>query len=182
MSRRLLVGGIAAIFVAGAALLAWLLFPKEARDAREAERGWVIVAFGDSLTAGYGAENGGYVAELSARLGNEIINAGRVGDTTGTALARLETDVLMRNPDAVIVFLGGNDILQGVRPATVGENLDQILRRISAREARIVLVEPSGGLFPANYSDLLSDNIHPNERGYKLIADRIEPALRDMLR
>jgi len=71
-----------------------------------------IVAFGDSLTAGVGATpSQDYVSQLSRLAEVPIINTGIPGDTTRTALARLENDVLSRNPSTVIVWLGGNDVL-----------------------------------------------------------------------
>lgn len=72
-----------------------------------------IVAFGDSLTAGVGASSGqDYVSELEELADVSIINAGISRDTTADALNRLEEDVLSYDPSTVIVWLGGNDILQ----------------------------------------------------------------------
>lgn len=71
-----------------------------------------VVAFGDSLTAGVGATNGqDYVSQLAQKAGVTILNEGVSGDTTEEALARLQADVLARNPSVVIVWLGGNDII-----------------------------------------------------------------------
>lgn len=72
-----------------------------------------VIAFGDSLTAGVGAPAGqDYVSELEDLLNINIINQGVSGDTTADALQRLNRDVLRYDPSTVIVWLGGNDILQ----------------------------------------------------------------------
>ncbi|MBI3118467.1 MAG: hypothetical protein HYZ00_07260, partial [Candidatus Hydrogenedentes bacterium] len=71
-----------------------------------------IVCFGDSITHGYGASPGrDYPARLAELLGTPVINAGVDGDTTASALKRLEEDVLIEEPRLVIVELGGNDFL-----------------------------------------------------------------------
>lgn len=86
-----------------------------------------VVALGDSITAGLGTTgNNDYVSRLSSRTGVSISNAGRIGDTTGDALNRLDSAVLSREPDIVIVFLGGNDVLQGVPIQTRVSNITTI--------------------------------------------------------
>src|ERR1700729_3508878 len=80
-----------------------------------------IVAFGDSLTAGYGLpDKDGFVPQLQAALtakGNpvEIQNAGVSGDTASDGLARLDWSV-PQGTDAVILELGANDMLRGIKP------------------------------------------------------------------
>ncbi|MFC1767935.1 GDSL-type esterase/lipase family protein [Candidatus Margulisiibacteriota bacterium] len=70
-----------------------------------------VICFGDSLTSGMGAERGeDYPSILRQKLGVPVINAGRSGDTTETALSRLDK-VLEKNPKIVIVELGANDFL-----------------------------------------------------------------------
>ena len=145
---------------------------------------------------------------LSARVGVPIVNAGRSGDTTGSALARLDSAVLSRNPRIVIVVLGGNDVLRRVPHEETFANLDAIVGRIRGRGAAVILVGLSVGVFTDAYGngyenlarrtssglvpdvlagilghpDLMADQIHPNDRGYRMMADRIEPALRDLLK
>src|SRR3989344_9437474 len=81
---------------------------------REYKRDQIVVAFGDSLTRGYGTPPGkNFVTYLSEYTKIQIINSGKTGDTTSEALIRLNEDVLKYNPDAVIVLLGGNDFLEG---------------------------------------------------------------------
>jgi len=91
-----------------------------------------VVAFGDSLTQGYGlpAESG-FVPQLGAWLAGQgaqvrMINAGVSGDTTAGGLARLDW-TLVEPVDLVIVNLGSNDMLRGLDPGLVNENLNQIL-------------------------------------------------------
>jgi lysophospholipase L1-like esterase len=84
-------------------------------DSPTAPSSITVIAFGDSITFGVGTTgSNNYVSRLSARTGVPIEKAGRPGDTTADALGRLDGSVLSRDPDIVIAFLGGNDILQGV--------------------------------------------------------------------
>ena len=166
-----------------------------------------VVAFGDSLTSGVGTTgNSDYVSLLSNRTGEAIINAGRSGDTTASALARIEGAVLSRDPDIVIVLLGGNDLLQGVPVQQRISNITAIVQRIRSGGAAVILVgvgngplDPFEGALPGIASQsssslvpavlegilgvpgLMADLIHPNNAGHAIMADRIEPALRAAL-
>lgn len=94
-----------------------------------------IVAFGDSLVAGFGLDKGdGFVPQLQAviefsGLDAEIVNAGVSGDTTSGGRSRLDWSV-GEDTDAVILELGANDMLRGLQPALVRENLDFMLNRL----------------------------------------------------
>jgi acyl-CoA thioesterase-1 len=111
------------------------------------------VALGDSLTAGYGlAEGDGLVPQLQDWLsvaGREvvIVNAGVSGDTTAGGLARLDWS-LTPDTDALIVALGGNDMLRGLAPAAARANLDAILAAATARGLPVLL---AGLAAPGNY-------------------------------
>jgi len=112
-----------------------------------------VVAFGDSLTQGYGlpAESG-FVPQLDAWLAGQgsqvrMINAGVSGDTTAGGLARLDW-TLVEPVDLVIVNLGSNDMLRGLDPGLVNENLNQILEKLEAQSITTLLV---GHLGPPNY-------------------------------
>jgi len=202
--RHLLV----AVAVVLAGLVAWLVLASGPAPARPTS-GERIIAFGDSLVQGVGASPGrDIVSVLSRRLGVPIVNAGRSGDTTGAALTRLDSAVLSRNPRIVIVLLGGNDMLRRVPRATTFDNLDAIVSRIRARGAAVILVSVELGFGTGAdgraYEELasrtssalvrdildgifgrealMSDGIHPNDRGYEIMADRIEPALKDLVR
>lgn len=166
-----------------------------------------VIAFGDSLTAGFGTTgSGNYVSLLSNRTGIPIINAGRIGDTTADALARLNSAVLDRGPDIVIVLLGGNDLLQGVPVQQRISNITTIVQQIRADGTVVILVgvgsppidpfdgalagiasQTSSSYVPAildgifGVPGLMADAIHPNNAGHAIMADRIEPALRAAL-
>lgn len=113
-----------------------------------------IVALGDSLTHGYGLPPAdGFAPQLEAWLRANgapdatVINAGVSGDTTAGGLARLEWS-LSDGADALIVELGGNDLLRGIDPATSRANLDAILTEARARRLPVLL---SGMRAPGNY-------------------------------
>lgn len=98
----------------------------------------VLLAFGDSLTAGYGLPSvQSFAAQLERALrrtrpGARVLNAGVSGDTTATGLARLPRVLsgLSARPDLAIVELGANDLLRGIDPVATRTNLDAILRTL----------------------------------------------------
>jgi acyl-CoA thioesterase-1 len=112
-----------------------------------------IVALGDSLTQGYGlVEQDGFVPQLEAWLrarGHDVDvqNHGVSGDTTAGGLARVGW-ALGPEADAMIVALGGNDLLRGIPPETSRANLDGILSEAEARGLPVLLV---GLRAPGNY-------------------------------
>jgi len=103
-----------------------------------------IVVLGDSLTAGYGlSAAGGVVPRLQAALAKkgiavEIVNAGVSGDTASNGLARLDWSV-PQGTDAVVVELGANDMLRGIKPEVTRAALDAILSRLAARHIVVLL-------------------------------------------
>jgi acyl-CoA thioesterase I len=103
-----------------------------------------IVALGDSLTAGYGLpDKDSFVPRLQAALAAkgiaaEIENAGVSGDTAADGLARLDWSV-PQGTDAVIVELGANDMLRGLKPELTRDALDAVLRRLTERHIAILL-------------------------------------------
>ena len=99
-----------------------------------------IVALGDSLVQGVGADTeGGFVTLLSERLGLPIENLGRGGDTTESALDRIDS-VLEKNPKVVIVLLGGNDYLSRRAKEDVFANLAEIIERIQDTGAVVIKI------------------------------------------
>lgn len=113
----------------------------------------VLVALGDSLTAGHGLPVAdSYPSLLQARLRAEgypyrVVNAGVSGDTTAGALRRVDW-VLRSHPDVVIVVIGANDGLRGQSLAAARANLDEIVGRLRAAGARVLI----GGMrLPPNY-------------------------------
>src|SRR5262249_51348416 len=109
-----------------------------------ADRPVNIVAFGDSLTAGYGlAANEAFPAQLQRALTAKgfavnIANAGVSGDTAGGGLARLDWSI-PDGTDAVILELGANDALRGFDPAVTRKALDAMLRRLQERKISVLL-------------------------------------------
>src|SRR6266545_3879825 len=113
----------------------------------------VLVAFGDSLTAGLGVATGeSYPARLQEKLQlsgyrYRVVNAGVSGETTAGGLRRVEW-VLKSKPDIVILELGANDGLRGLNLAQTRTNLEQIIQRLMAGGAKVVL---AGMKLPPNY-------------------------------
>lgn len=205
-SKAWKIGAAALVLI----LAVWILWPSPyARVENLGSRGSSIIAYGDSLTAGFGAEAGeDYPSQLSKRLGVTLINAGVSGDTTESALARIDSDVLTRDPRIVIVGLGGNDFLRGVPLPATEANLRTIVRRIKGAGAMVVVLGFRFPSFNANYEAmyervaddercllvtgvlsgiltdpaLKSDEIHPNARGYALMAERIAGPVGKLIR
>lgn len=169
--------------------------------------GGTIVCFGDSLTYGTGASKGmDYPAQLSRMIGLPVMNAGVPGDTTATALKRLE-GVLDTQPRMVLITLGGNDLKNGISRQTAFGNLRAIIRSIQAEGALVIiggidipfygkgfggayreLAEETGSLLIPNVFDgimgarsLMSDPIHPNSQGYTVMAQHFSRALQPYL-
>jgi acyl-CoA thioesterase I len=117
-----------------------------------AERKFTIVAFGDSLTAGYGlAANEAFPAQLQHALDAKgvaatVVNAGVSGDTSTGGLSRLDWSV-PDGTDAVILELGANDALRGIDPAVTRKALDTMLHRLEERKIPVLLC---GMLAPPN--------------------------------
>lgn len=112
-----------------------------------------IVAFGDSLTAGFGvAQEEAYPAQLQRRLDAAgyrylVINAGVSGETTAGGLRRVEW-VLNSKPAIVILELGANDGLRGIDPDQTRANLEAIIQRLQAAGVTVIL---AGMKLPPNY-------------------------------
>lgn len=176
----------------------------EPRIANLNSTGSTIVAFGDSITYGYGVSpSETYPALLSEALGLEVVNAGRNGDTTASALQRLDRDVLETDPRIVIVELGGNDFLNKVPREETLANLDRIVAQCIDAGAMVILVHIQLGFFGDEYLEgyeaiaerygallvpdvmdgifgrpsMMADQIHPNAEGQRVIARRIGAAV-----
>lgn len=127
-----------------------------------------VVALGDSLTQGYGLVAGeGFVPQLQAWLEKQgaeatVINAGVSGDTTAGGLARVAW-ALTPDTDAMIVTLGGNDVLRGLPPEMSRANIEGILQVAQKAGVAVLLV---GMQAPGNYGP-----------GYKAAFDAIYPEL-----
>jgi len=166
-----------------------------------------IVAFGDSLVVGVGATKGNdLVSLLSQSVGQPIVNLGLSGDTTRDALLRLDA-VIEQDPKVVLLLLGGNDFLQQIPQAETFANLEQMIETIHESGSTVLLLGARGGLLRDEYKrdfeqlaethgtafvpnvldglfanpSRMSDAIHPNDAGYQIIVDRIEPVLMELL-
>jgi acyl-CoA thioesterase-1 len=135
-------------------------------QAQSSDQKLTIFALGDSLTAGYGLNQGdGFTHQLEAWLVDQSINAtvvngGVSGDTTAGGVARLDW-VLSDDIDAVLVSLGGNDMLRGIDPAATQVNLDRILSIVSNRNLPSLLISiPSPANFGEDYKDVF-DQAYP---------------------
>ncbi|MDR1976799.1 MAG: arylesterase [Campylobacteraceae bacterium] len=161
----------------------------------------VILAFGDSITAGFGAKDGeSYPARLSAMLNMRVINAGISGEDSRGGLLRLPSLLEEINPDIVILCHGGNDILRRYDPQETKQNLTKMINLIQNKNAALIFVGvPSLNGFLVGTNDmydelakefnliydgstlsqivkspaLKSDQVHPNGDGYYLLAENL---------
>lgn len=131
--------------IASALLVYGMLGAEGGLSAAKNTRAVKVMAFGDSLTAGYGLPaREGFVSRLEAALKAEgynvtIINAGVSGDTTAGGKARLDWSLAER-PDAVLLELGANDALRGLSPAASEANLDAMLNVLKERKIPVLLI------------------------------------------
>ena len=142
------------------------------------------MAFGDSLTQGYGLPaDQGFVPQLQQWLQARgvdvtVVNAGVSGDTTAGGAARIDW-TLTPEVDAMILTLGGNDLLRGIDPAVAKRNLDAILTATDARRLPVMLVamQALGNFGPDYKRDF--DAIYPAlaAKHHTLLADNFFAAL-----
>ncbi|MFT7004644.1 MAG: acyl-CoA thioesterase-1 [Sulfurimonas sp.] len=158
----------------------------------------VILAFGDSLTYGYGVSKSfSYPARLELKTGLKVINAGVSGEVSSEGLVRL-SEMLEQKPDLVILCHGANDIMRKLSLEELKSNLIKMIRLIKASGAKVILVAAPDfkifgfatfGLYNevADEEDVIlennilthieldrtlkSDYVHPNEKGYDLMAE-----------
>lgn len=166
----------------------------------------VVVAFGDSLTAGVGTSTGNsYPSVLAELSGIKIVNAGVSGETTSEGLVRLPEVLEDHHPSLLILLEGGNDILQNQNKRRIEQNLDSMIQVAIDRGIPVVLIGvPEKNLFSNSapfYRDLAekydlvfdeslvaslmrdpskkSDAVHFNEDGYADMAAEIYELLSD---
>jgi acyl-CoA thioesterase I len=161
---RLRIGILALMAAALAAVGCSKSEPEAARPAQsapveasapvqEADGRPVIVAFGDSLTAGYGVAAGlSYPDYLqkeidAAGYAYRVVNMGISGDTTSGGVNRME-EAVMQKPEIVILELGGNDGLRGLPLEATRQNLDEMAARFQSAGAKVLL---AGMTLPRNY-------------------------------
>lgn len=150
------------VYLAFVATLVWAA-PAAARDVH-------ILAFGDSLTAGYGLDPGqGFAPQLEKALRRNgvrafVVNGGVSGDTAAAARARLgwTLDGLKDKPDLAIVGLGANDMLRGLAPRQTRADLDAIVAELRRRKIRVLvagmIAAPNlGPAYAAEYNPIFAD-------------------------
>jgi acyl-CoA thioesterase I len=148
MSLRMPYGAAKRLVYALLLIMTGMASPAAAKDVH-------ILAFGDSLTAGYGLPSGqGFAPQLEDALRRNgvrafVTNAGVSGNTAAQGRARLKwtLDGLKQKPDLAIVALGANDMLRGLPPARTREDLDAILAEFKRRGIRVLI---AGMLAPPN--------------------------------
>jgi lysophospholipase L1-like esterase len=165
----------------------------------------VVVAFGDSITFGTGAEpRESYPAVLEQMIGRKVVNAGVSGEVTAEGLSRLPQVLDAKKPALLILCHGGNDILRQLSRVQAADNIREMIRLARQRGVAVVLIAvPSLGLSvsPApmyrdiakelkvpleekTLSDILADSslksdlIHPNAAGYRRLAEAVANLLK----
>lgn len=170
----------------------------------------VILAFGDSLTHGTGADNEeNYPSELEKRIKRRVINAGIPGELSGEGLERLPSLLDQHRPALLLLCHGGNDILKKTPDSTLRANLSAMIHLARERGIDVILIavpqfsliglDPhpiyeevarSNGVLLEDgiLSELLGDNryksdyIHPNAAGYTKMAEALEKLIREHYR
>ena len=165
----------------------------------------VLLAFGDSLTYGTGAnEDESYPAQLARLSGRRVVREGVPGEVSATGLARLPGVLDEQRPQLLLLCHGGNDFLRRLPKEQAAENLRAMIRLAKARGIDVLLIgtpEPGLTLTPAAFyaeiakefripyegdaltkilrdSTLKADQVHPNARGYRLMAERVYELLK----
>jgi lysophospholipase L1-like esterase len=160
--------------------------------------------FGDSLIEGVGATEGNDLPSLlSKKLGQKVINMGMRGQTSAQGLARIG-QVIKHDPKVVMVLFGGNDYLHQVPKEETFRNIDKIVGTLQGYGAVVVLLGIQGGILEDPYreefrriahnrgtlyvpdilggvigeQDLMFDEVHPNDKGYEILAEKIYPIVK----
>jgi lysophospholipase L1-like esterase len=166
----------------------------------------VVLAFGDSITYGTGAsESESYPAQLERLIGRTVVRAGVPGEVSAQALARLPDALQEHQPRLLVLCIGGNDFLRNLGKAQVAANVQTMVAVARQRGIDVVLIgTPEKGFTvtpPSFYAEIAeqlgipyegkvigeilrnsefkSDSIHPNARGYRMIAERVAALLKD---
>jgi acyl-CoA thioesterase-1 len=160
----------------------------------------VVLAFGDSLTFGTGAnEEESYPAQLARLTGRRVVREGVPGEVSAAGLARLPAVLDEHQPKLLLLCHGGNDFLRRQPLQQAAENVRAMIRLAKSRGIEVVLIgtpEPGLTLLPPGFygeiarefripyessvlgsilrdSSLKADQVHPNAKGYRLMAERV---------
>ncbi|MCK5925508.1 MAG: arylesterase [Methylococcales bacterium] len=167
----------------------------------------VILAFGDSLTYGVGTgKKTNYPAVLAKLSGHTVINKGVSGEKTKAGLKRLPKILDKYKPELMVLIHGGNDILKKMPSQNTIDNLTQMIKAAKQRNIQVVMlgvpsfkvlmlesaefykqiadsdkVPIDVDILPTIIGDakLKSDTIHPNTKGYKMMAEAVYQLLQD---
>lgn len=195
--------------LAGLALLALLMSLKkhDLHLKKPLPQNATVLAFGDSLTHGFGAPEGESYPDVLSRLtGLHVINAGVNGETSAEGLRRLPALLTEHHPDLTIICFGGNDILQKLPMEALKQNLSKMVQITKASGSNVLLLSVPNltlfGLSPlplyeeaAKENDvplldgvladildqpaLKSDYIHPNAKGYRKMAEAVYEKMKE---
>lgn len=165
----------------------------------------VVLAFGDSLTYGTGAnDDQSYPAQLAKLTGWRVVREGVPGEVSGSGLARLPATLEAHQPKLLLLCHGGNDFLQRLPKDKAAENVRAMIRLAKSRGVEVLLIgtpEPGLSVSPAAFyaeiakefhipyegevlgkilrdGSLKADQVHPNAQGYRLMAERVRDLLR----
>lgn len=165
----------------------------------------VVLAFGDSLTFGTGAaDEESYPAQLERLIGRRVVRAGVPGEVTAQALERLPAALDEHAPRLLLLCIGGNDFLRRLGNQQAERNVREMVKLAQSRGVSVLLIgtpEPGFSVSPPAFyagiakelrvpyepsiigevlkdRTLKADPIHPNARGYKIIAERLAEQLK----
>jgi lysophospholipase L1-like esterase len=166
----------------------------------------VVLAFGDSLTAGYGAPEGqGYPQVLEDLIGRRVVASGVPGEVSASGRARFAAVLDRVRPRLVVLCHGGNDFLRRLDESQLTENLRAMVEEAGTRSIPVVLIGvPRPGLLISEAAEvyrriaedfglpyeaealaeilkqqkLKADVIHPNAAGYRRLAEAVAALLR----
>jgi len=164
-----------------------------------------ILAFGDSLTYGTGtSRNKAYPVILGSLINRKVINAGIPGEISKKGLARLPGLIKQYQPGLIIICHGGNDILRKLDLNQTRDNIQQMINLAKENNSQVILIGiPEFGIFLQTLplyqtlaeenqlpidngilgdilrkNTLKSDHIHPNAKGYQVLAEHIVEILK----
>ncbi len=165
----------------------------------------VILAFGDSLTSGVGGNGQSYPGFLEDIVGFRVVSSAVPGEMSTQALARFPAVMEAVKPALVILCTGGNDILRKTGDETMERNIREMIRLAKGKGVGVVLLGiPKFSVFRSNHpvyeriasaetlwledevlkrvlhdDSLKSDLVHPNAKGYRVMAEAVAALLRE---